>query len=355
MSKAFVTGVTGFVGANLARVLLERGHEVKALVRASSDLGNLPTDAKFESVVGDLRDADSVYLAMKGCDQVYHVAADYRFWANDPRELYQSNVGGTENIMQAAGATCVEKIIYTSTVGAIGLADQPRPGNEETREDPGQFTSHYKRSKFEAEQVAFKYAKKGLPVVIVNPSTPIGAWDRKPTPTGKIIVDFVNGKMPAYVHTGLNFADVLDICEGHLLAAEKGIVGERYILGAHNLSMVDFLDRVAKECYSLGMIGAPKKAPSVRIPYRMAWLTGVVSTAWSDYVTHKEPGVALEAVKMSARFMYFDSSKAVRELQLPQTPIEKSIRQALQWFFANGYFSNISLTNVERKSYVSSI
>jgi dihydroflavonol-4-reductase len=351
--KAFVTGVTGFVGANLARLLLERGYEVRALVRKNADRGNLPEDPRFTAVEGDLRDANSIVNAMKGCKLVFHVAADYRFWAKNPQELYDSNVVGTANLMKAASDLGVSRIVHTSTVGAMGLANQPEPCDEKTPEDPGQFTSHYKRSKLEAEQVALDFGKQGLPVVIVNPSTPIGAWDRKPTPTGKIIVDFVNGKIPAYVETGLNFANVRDICEGHLLAAEKGRIGERYILGGENITMVRFLDLIAKECEALGMIGAPNRAPSIRIPYRMAWLTGLVSTTWSDLVTHREPAVALEAVKMSKRYMYFDSSKAIRELGLPQTPIAGAIRNALLWFHAQGYFKRIQYQNTERTSYVS--
>jgi dihydroflavonol-4-reductase len=346
--KVLITGATGFVGANLARKLLERGNQVCALVRKNADRGNLPIHAAFETREGDLRDLDSVKRAAQGCHEIYHVAADYRFWANDPNELYESNVTGTENVMLAAQAAGVQKIVHTSTVGTIGLKDQPHACNEETLPDPEQFAGHYKLSKLEAEKVALSFAKEGLPVVIVNPSTPIGAWDRKPTPTGKIIVDFVNGEMPAYVDTGLNFADVNDIAEGHILAAQKGRVGERYILGGHNLSMVEFLELVAKQGKAFGLTRAPEHAPSVRIPYGVAWLTGAMSTAWSDLVTHKEPKVALEAVKMSKRYMYFDSSKAVRELGYSVRTLDEAVTSAISWFFTQGYFN-------ERKSYVSSI
>jgi len=351
MSKtAFLTGVSGFVGANLARLLLERGYRVRALIRPTSEKRYLPVNPAFETVVGDLRDPSSFAAALKGCEEVYHVAADYRFWALDSTELYDSNVRGTRNFLTAAGNAGVKKIIYTSTVGTIGLSRQPQPCDEETAQDPGQLTSHYKRSKLEAEKVALEFAQKGLPIVIVNPSTPIGAWDQKPTPTGKIIVDFVNGKMPAYVDTGLNFVDVRDVAEGHLLAAQKGRIGERYILGGRNLPMIDFLDLIAKMASEIGIEGCPKQGPRIRIPYRLAWLTGAVSTAWANHVTRREPAVALEAVKMSQRYLFFDSSKASRELGIPQTPIEKPIRDALQWFRAHGYFQFAQ----ERKMYVNS-
>ena len=306
-------------------------------MRASAARANID-GLDVEPVTGDMREEASMIAALKGARYLFHVAADYRFWANDPKELYDSNVLGTANILKAAREANLSKIVYTSTVGTIGLSDQKNPCNEETPEAPEQFTSHYKRSKLEAEKIALSFARDGLPVVIVNPSTPIGAWDQKPTPTGKIIVDFVNGKIPAYVDTGLNFVDVCDIAEGHILAAQKGRVGERYILGAHNISMVDFLALIAKTCQEMGIHQAPKKAPSLQIPYRLAWLAGAISTTWSNQVSHREPAIALEAVKMSERYMYFDSSKAVRELGIPKTPLEKPVRDAIQWFLSNGYF-----------------
>jgi len=347
---AFVTGVTGFVGANLVRLLLDRGYHVRGLVRPTSEKRYLPVSPAFEAVTGDLCDPASLAPALAGCEEVYHVAADYRFWAANPTELYDSNVQGTRHLLLAAEKAGAKKIVYTSTVGTIGLSRQPKPCDEETAEDPGQWTSHYKRSKLEAEKVALEFAQTGLPIVIVNPSTPIGAWDQKPTPTGRIIVDFVRGKMPAYVDTGLNFIDVRDVAEGHLLAAQKGRVGERYILGSRNLPMIDFLGLIAKMAEEIGIEGCPKKAPGIRIPYRLAWLTGAVSTAWANHVTRREPAVALEAVKMSQRYMFFDSSKAIRELGIPQTPIEKPIRDALQWFQAHGYFQFAQ----ERKLYANS-
>jgi dihydroflavonol-4-reductase len=327
--RALITGATGFVGANLARLALERGRTVRVLVRKGSDRRNIPESASVEVFEGDLRDAGSVRKATKGCDEVFHVAADYRFWAKDARELYDSNVEGTKNLLEAARLEGVGKFVHTSTVGTIGLSQAPLPCNETTAEDPGQWGSHYKLSKLQAEKLALDAAKNGMPVVIVNPSTPIGAWDRKPTPTGKIIVDFVRGKIPAYVHTGLNFVHVRDVCEGQLLAAEKGKIGERYILGNQNLTMIEFLKLIGK------LTG--RKAPRFRIPYPIAYAVGAVSTAYADHISRKEPGVALEAVKMSKRYMFFDSSKAVRELGLPQTPIQDAAQEGLHWFSQNGY------------------
>jgi len=348
MKTVLVTGGTGFVGANLVRCLLDRGdRNVRVFVRESSDRRNLDglgRDGAVEFCTGDLRDRASVSRAVRGCQEVYHVAADYRFWANDYKELHESNVGGTRNILEECLARGVDRVVYTSTVGTIGLADQPRPCTESTAMDPHQVTSHYKRSKIAAEKVALELARRGLPVVIVNPSTPIGAWDRKPTPTGKIIVDFANGKMPAYVETGLNFAHVEDVAEGHVLAAEKGRVGNRYILGNHNLTLGQFLEIAACK------IG--RTAPKMVIPYPVALATGWLSTVWADLVTHKEPGVALEAVRMSRRYMYFDSTKAVRELELKQRPIEDAISDAVDWFVANGYFDRMQDEPRRRKAWL---
>jgi dihydroflavonol-4-reductase len=329
--RALVTGATGFVGANVARMGLERGRIVRVLVRKGSDRRNLPESDSLEVFEGDLRDADSVRKAVKSCDEVFHVAADYRFWAKDPKEMYESNVSGTKHLLEAARLEGVQKFVHTSTVGTIGLSKAPLPCNEKTPADPGQWGSHYKLSKFQAEKLALDAAAQGMPVVIVNPSTPIGAWDRKPTPTGKIIVDFVQGKIPAYVHTGLNFVHVRDVAEGHFLAAERGKTGERYILGNQNLTMIEFLKLLGK------LTG--RKAPRFRIPYPIAYAVGAASTAFSDWITHQEPAVALEAVKMSKRYMFFDSSKAIRELGLPQTPVQTAAQEGLEWFSKNGYLT----------------
>jgi len=330
--RALVTGATGFLGANLARALPEHGRSVRVMARPNADLGNLPSEAHAERVTGDLRDYDSILRAVDGCDEVYHVAADYRFWSTNPEEIYQSNVQGTENLLKACKQAGVSKVIYTSTVGTIGLASQPAPADESTPIVEGQFNGHYKKSKWEAEQVALRYAREGLPVVIVNPSTPIGPWDRKPTPTGRIILDFARGKIPAYVATGLNFVHVQDVVAGEIAAAERGQVGERYILGNQNLPLIDFLKITSK------IIGRP--APKFRIPYRIAWLAGCVNTFFADYVTHKPPGIELEAVKMSRYTMFFNASKAIQELGLPQTPVETAVEDAVRWFSDNGFLVN---------------
>ncbi len=321
--RAFVSGGTGFVGANVIRALLEEGREVHALARPGSDRSNLPESDGLRVFEGDLTRFESLLPAIRGCSEVYHVAADYRFWARDPSELARNNVEGTENVMRAAEEEGASRVVYTSTVGTIGLSSQPTPADEATPALTDQYVIPYKRTKFAAEEVARRYARRGLPLVIVNPSTPIGAWDRKPTPTGRMLVDFLNGKLPAYVRTGLNFIHVRDVAAGHLRAARRGRVGERYILGNRNMTMREFLEILANE--------SGESAPRLRIPYALAWAAGAASTAWSR-VTAREPSIALDAVRMSRHTMYFDPGKAVRELGLPQTPLVEAIREAIDWF-----------------------
>ncbi|WP_394838729.1 NAD-dependent epimerase/dehydratase family protein [Pendulispora rubella] len=333
MSKALVTGASGFVGANVARVLAERGRAVRVLVRATSDRRNLQgLDA--EIVEGDLRDAEAVTRAVRGCDEVYHVAAEYTFWSNDPASIHRSNVDGTTHVMDACLRAGVGRVVYTSTVGTIGLApvggDEMGARDERTPLAEGQLSGHYKRSKFDAEKVVLDYAARGLPVVVVNPSAPVGPWDRKPTPTGQILVDFMLGKMPAFVDTGLNIVHVRDVAEGHVLAAEKGRVGERYILGNENMSLARILETLAR------LTG--KRAPTVRIPYGVAYAAGWLSTTLSDLVTHRTPAIPLESVKMAKRYMFFSSAKAISELGLPQTPVERAFADALDWFSHHHYF-----------------
>ncbi|HZZ85740.1 MAG TPA: hopanoid-associated sugar epimerase [Anaeromyxobacteraceae bacterium] len=318
-----VTGATGFIGSNVARLLVERREEVRVLVRPTSDLRNVQ-GLPVEVALGDLRDPESVRRAVRGCRRVFHVAADYRFWARDPAELYRSNVDGTVNVLEACLAEGVERVVYTSTVGTIGLAALPAPCDEETPLLDGQLTSHYKRSKLEAERAALAFVPRGLPLVIVNPSAPVGPFDVKPTPTGQVIVDFVRRKLPAVVDTGLNVVHVRDVAEGHLLAAERGRVGERYILGHRNMTLVEILAELAE------LTGLPP--PRVRLPYAVAWTAGAVSTAISTFITHRPPAVALEAVRMARRRMFFDAGKAVRELGLPQTPVRAAFEDAIRWF-----------------------
>lgn len=328
--RILVTGASGFIGANLVRNLKERGAEVRVLIRHSADPRNLLPEGEVQRLSGNLRNPDSVNKAVAGCDEVFHVAADYRLWAADPNEIYETNVRGTENLLKACKMAGVKKIVYTSTVGTIGLKNQPQPCNELTPHDPGQFRGHYKKSKWEAEQIALKYAQEGLPLVIVNPSAPIGPMDHKPTPTGRIIVDFLRGNMPAYVNTGLNFIHVKDVVAGQIAAAEKGRVGERYILGNKNLTLIDFLKLISS------LTGKP--VPKLRIPYSIAWLAGCINTLYADYVTHQRPQIEMEAVEMSRYMMFFDSSKAIHELGLPQSPLEEAVEDAVRWYKDHGYF-----------------
>jgi dihydroflavonol-4-reductase len=326
--KTLVTGGTGFVGSHLVRVLLERGEQVRCLIRKTSRLDNL-MDLPIEFVTGDLRNPNSLKEAAKGCDVVYHCAADYRLWSKDPQEMYASNVEGTRNVMQAALDEGVRRVVYTSTVGCLGLNHDGTPANEDTPVTIDDMVGHYKRSKFLAEEEVRSFANRGLPVVIVNPSTPVGELDIKPTPTGKIIVDFLRGKMFGYVDTGMNLIDVKDCAEGHVLAAEKGRIGERYILGSRNLTLIELFDAVA----SMTEIPSPK----TRVPHWVAESYARLENFWSISVAGREPDVPLESVKLARHRMWFDSAKAVRELGLAQNPIEPALERAVVWFRQHGY------------------
>ena len=282
---------------------------------------------EVEVLTGDLRDRESLDRAVAGCGAVFHVAADYRLWAKDPGELYRSNVDGTRNLLEAARRAGIEKMVYTSTVGCIGIPED-RPGNEDVEVHLEEMTGAYKRSKFQAEQLALEFARAGLPVVIVNPTAPIGDHDFKPTPTGKIVVDFLKGAMPAFVDTGLNLVDVGDISEGHLLALERGRSGERYILGCENLTLEQILTRLA------GISGG--HAPRWRIPYAVAYAAGVASTGWANLTGH-EPRAPLDAVKMARKKMFVSLDKAKRELGFNPGPVDGALKRAVDWFRANGY------------------
>lgn len=325
MRRSFVTGATGFVGAHVARRLIERGDHVKALVRAGSNrklLEGLPV----EIVIGDVRDPHSLSALLNGIDELYHLAADYRLWARDPREVFRANVDGTSNILDAAAKQGVGKIVYTSTVGCLGLPADGSPGDETTPVRREELVGAYKRSKYDAEQIALQYAASGLNVVVVNPSTPVGPGDIKPTPTGKVILDFLRGRMPAYVDTGLNLISVDDVAEGHLLAAEKGRVGEKYILGNQNLTLREILGLLAK------ITGT--KPPSVRIPHWVALTAAALDTAHSRALG-REPSISIDAVRMSRKRMFFSGEKAVRELGLKQTPVDAALAEAVNWFRRN--------------------
>ena len=325
--KVLVTGGTGFIGANLVRELLKDGTSVRVLVRPSSDRGALE-GCDVEFVEGDLLDPGSLRRAMVGTRIVYHVAADYRLWARDPEALYRTNVEGTRQLLAAAAEAGVVRVVYTSTVGTLGIPTEGRPGNEATPVSLADMVGPYKRSKFLAERVAEEWARRGLPVVIVNPSAPVGAWDVKPTPTGRMIVDFLQGKMFASLDTGLNLVHVTDVARGHILAAERGRVGEKYILGNRNLSLTEIFRMLA------GIAGLA--APRFRVPYPVAWLAAASMEGWAR-VAGGEPRVPLTAVRMARKRMYFEASKAVQELGLSQTPVEEALRDAVEWFVARGY------------------
>lgn len=325
-----VTGGTGFVGANLVRALLVDGHRVRVLARPQSDRRAL-TGCPVELVAGDLLEPESLRGAMAGCRVVFHVAADYRLWAPDPSVLYRTNVDGTRNVLDAALRAEVERVVYTSTVGTLGIPKDGRPGTPGTETTPvrlEEMVGPYKRSKFLAERVAEEFAARGLPVVIVNPSAPVGPWDVKPTPTGQMIVDFLSGRMFATLDTGLNLVHVGDVARGHILAAEKGRVGEKYILGHQNCSLAEIFDLLA------GVTGLP--APRMRVPYPMAWLGALVMEGVAR-LTGTRPRASLTAVRMARKPMYFSAEKAVRDLGLPQTPVEQALRDAVEWFVAHGY------------------
>lgn len=325
--KALVTGATGFVGAAVVRALLKTGVEVRVLTRRESDFTNL-RQFRIDGAYGDLRDQDSLRKALTGCQQLYHVAAHYALWARNPAIFYDVNVTGTRNIMEAARDVGTERIVYCSTIGAIGLPPDGGLGTEETPVSLEQMAGHYKRSKYLAEQEVLKLAKAGLPVVIVNPSAPVGEGDVKPTPTGQVIVDFMKGRMPAYIETGMNIVDVDDVAAGHLLAMEKGRTGERYILGAKNLMLREVFEILSR------LTGV--NAPSIKLPRGLVLPLAYLNLAFS-YVTGIPPRIPLEGVKMAKYKMHYDCSKAIRELGIPQTPPEVALEKAVRWFRDHGY------------------
>lgn len=318
MKPALVTGASGFIGWHVARTLIENGQRVRALVRPGSRVREL----EVETAQGDLRDADSLQRAVAGCGLVFHVAADYRLWAKRPEELYESNAGGTRNLLEAARRAGVERVVYTSTVGCIGIPAEGL-GDETAPVRMEDMSGAYKRSKFLAEQAALEFERDGLPVIIVNPTAPVGDHDSKPTPTGKIVLDFLKGAMPAFIDTGLNLVDVRDTAKGHLLAAEKGRPGERYILGCENLTLEEILGRLARL--------SGKKAPVVKLPYAVAYAAGLVSTGWAR-LTGSEPRAPLDAVRMARKKMWVSHEKARRELGFDPSPVDGALARAIEWF-----------------------
>jgi dihydroflavonol-4-reductase len=351
---AFITGATGFLGSHVARVLAEQGAELRLLVRPTSDLGNIE-DLNADRVVGDLRDAASIARALSGCDVVFHVAADYRLWVRgrDSNEMYRSNVEGTRSLLEGARKQGVRRVVYTSSVATMGfisnhaaeLRSAGQPGaavptqawaghtctvaDEESPVSLADMIGHYKRSKFMAEQVAFEAARSGVDVVIVNPTTPIGERDIKPTPTGRIVVDFLKRKFPAYVETGLNLVDATECARGHVQALEKGRSGERYILGGENLTLKQILDRLA------AITGLP--SPTVKLPYMVALAGGVFYEMVMGRLLGREPRATIDEVRMSRKMMFVSSAKAERELGWRTVPVDGALRRSVEWFRANGY------------------
>jgi len=345
--KAFVTGATGFLGSHVARALAAQGAELRLLVRASSDLRNI-ADLNAEQALGDLRDPASIEKALSGCEVVFHVAADYRLWVRDPQEMYRSNVEGTRALLKAARKQGVRRVVYTSSVATMGFGPnghaaelrsawtgegaRPHTGTVANEDSPvalADMIGHYKRSKFMAEQVAFEVAKSGVDVVIVNPTTPMGERDVKPTPTGRIVLDFLKRKFPAYVETGLNLVDATECARGHIQALEKGKSGERYILGGENLTLKQILDR-------LGAITG-LKSPTVKLPYVFALATGVVDEMVTGRLLGREPRATIDAVRMGRKMMFVSSAKAERELGWNVVPVDGALRRSVDWFRANGY------------------
>src|SRR5437660_7712802 len=334
--KAFVTGATGFVGSHVARILAEQGADLRLLVRSSSDPKNIQ-NLNAERVTGDLRDPNTLETAISGCDVVFHVAADYRLWIRDPDQMYRSNVEGTRASLEAARKNRVRRVVYTSSVATMGFTSNGHPANEDSPVALENMIGHYKRSKFMAEQVALDAGRKDIggermDVVVVNPTTPVGEQDIKPTPTGRIIVDFLKKKFPAYVDTGLNLVDVRECARGHVAALEKGRNGERYILGGENLTLKQILDKLA------AITGLP--SPRVRLPYAVALASGVVDTVVTGVVLRREPRVTLDAVRMGRKKMFVSSSKAERELGWTAVPVDAALRRAVQWFTENGSARN---------------
>ncbi len=325
--RVLVTGATGFVGGNLARELRRRGYDVSALVRPGSN--TLTIDGTgVDRVPGDILDRESVDRALRGCEVVFHCAAAYTFWTPDPDLMYRTNVGGTANVLEAARQAGVSKVVYTSTVSTVGLAAGGL-GTEETPMDPSHLVGHYKRSKYRAECLALTMASEGLPVVVVNPTTPVGPWDIKPTPTGRMVLDFMRGRIPAYLDTGMNLVDVEDVAAGHILAMERGRPGQRYLLGNRNVTL--------KGVFAMLQEATGRRAPRWRAPYWLALGAGYLDQLVEGRLLRREPRIPLEGLKVARTPMYVDCQKAVKELGQPQSSVEAAIGKAVKWFMDHGY------------------
>jgi dihydroflavonol-4-reductase len=326
-AKTLVTGGTGFVGRAVVEELLAAGREVRVLAR-NPDHPALAGLA-VEVALGDLRDPDSLNLALQGCTRLFHVAADYRLWVPDPATMYAINVEGTRHVLTAAATLGLERVVYTSTVGTLGNPGDGTPGAEDTPVTLKDMVGHYKRTKFLAEQVAMDFARQGLPLVVVNPSTPIGPWDFRPTPTGQMLVDFLKRRMPAYLETGLNLIHVKDVARGHLLAEEKGRVGEKYILGHENLSLSQIFHLLAD------LTGVP--APKMKLPYWPVLALAYADEFLATYVRRRPPRMPVAAIRMAKKYMYFDNRKAIQYLGLTLTPVRQALVDAVDWFRGHGY------------------
>ena len=325
--RTLVTGATGFIGGNLARQLWERGHEVRALVRPGSN--TLTIDGTgIEPVTGDILDRKSVDRAIRGCEAVFHCAGAYTFWSPDPTLIHRTNLDGTANVLEAARQAGVSRVVYTSTVSTVGLPNWEL-AMEETPADPRHLAGHYKKSKYQAEVLALKMASEGLPVVVVNPTTPVGPWDVKPTPTGRIVLDFLLGRIPAYVDTGMNLVDVEDVAAGHILAMERGEPGQRYLLGNRNVSLKEVFAMLQEET------GLP--APKWRAPYWLVMGAGYVDELVEGRLLRREPRIPLEGLKVSKTPMYVSCQKAVTELGQPQSSVEAALEKSIRWFNDYGY------------------
>ena len=325
--KVLVTGATGFIGGNVARALQASGYDVRALVRPDSSTLTLQGTA-VETALGDVRDRESVAMALKGCQSVVHCAALYTFWAPDPRLLYEVNVGGTRIVLEEASRAGVSRLVYTSTVSTVGI---PRDGvGTEDMWPPGKdLVGHYKKSKYLAETEALDWAGKGLPVVIVNPTTPVGPWDVKPTPTGRMVRDFVRGRVPVYINTGMNVIDVEDVAAGHVLALERGRQGERYLLGNVNMTL--------REVFKVLEKVTGRAAPKIRLPMWLVIGAGYVDALIEGRLLRREPMIPLEGLKVSRKPMYVSCEKAVTELGLPQSPVEMALEKSVRWFRDRGH------------------
>ena len=325
--RALVTGGTGFIGSSIVRALLRAGYEVRVLIRNGSDTRNLD-GLEIERVIGDITDPMSLARAMRGCSHVFHAAALYSFWVTIPGLIERVNVQGTRNVLRAALEAGIGRVVYTSSVAALAVPNKGCPVDELTPIDPGKIIGAYKRSKYAAEQVALEYVAKGLPVIIVNPSFPVGPRDIKPTPTGQTIVDFLNHRLPAYVDTGMNVVDVDDVARGHVLAAEKGRIGERYILGGKNMTMGELLALLSK------ITGI--RAPRMRMPYQPLLALSYLNAGWCR-MTKTTPRMTPDTIRMSRHYMYYNPAKAIDELGLPQTEPQVALAKAVDWYVENGY------------------